>query len=179
MSFCGLIKGISPKIYILCARVKINKHSFKPFCVWILFQIFICTTNNSTSQICVKQKLLITIKPPSITSTNHGVVCGAAFPENKTLPQLEHQPRCCVLSYLSEFKKKKIKKIKKKKSSQLQDQARCCVWSYLKVAEKMLLEVGPEGNRAVPHANRKLSWNGRVIVERKQESKPSKIVYSV
>ena len=58
-------------------------------------------------------------------------------------------------------------------------QARCCVWSYLKVAEKMLLEVGPEGNRAVPLAVRKLFWKGRVIVERKQESKPSKIFYMV
>ena len=29
-------KGISPKIYILCVRVKINKRSFEPFCVWIL-----------------------------------------------------------------------------------------------------------------------------------------------
>ena len=36
MSFCGLIKGISPKICILCVRVKINKRSFEPFCVWIL-----------------------------------------------------------------------------------------------------------------------------------------------
>ena len=33
MSFCGLMKGISLKIYILC--VKINKHSFESFCVWI------------------------------------------------------------------------------------------------------------------------------------------------
>ena len=33
VSFCGLTKGISPKI---CIRVKINKHSFEPFCVWIL-----------------------------------------------------------------------------------------------------------------------------------------------
>ena len=35
VSFCGLIKGISPNICILCVRVKINKRSFKPFCVWI------------------------------------------------------------------------------------------------------------------------------------------------
>ena len=27
-SFCGLIKGISPKICILCARVKRNKRTF-------------------------------------------------------------------------------------------------------------------------------------------------------
>ena len=33
--FCGLIKGISPNICILCVRVKINKRSFKPFCAWI------------------------------------------------------------------------------------------------------------------------------------------------
>ena len=36
MSFCGLIKGIFPKICILCVRVKINKRSFELFCVWIL-----------------------------------------------------------------------------------------------------------------------------------------------
>ena len=30
-SFWGLIKGISPKMCILCARVKINKRSFEPF----------------------------------------------------------------------------------------------------------------------------------------------------
>ena len=34
-SYCGLIKRISPKICILCVRVKINKRSFEPFCVWI------------------------------------------------------------------------------------------------------------------------------------------------
>ena len=38
MSFCGLTKRIFPKICILCVRVKINKRSFEPFCVWILFQ---------------------------------------------------------------------------------------------------------------------------------------------
>ena len=37
MSFCGLTKGISPKICILCVRVIINERSFEPFCVWILF----------------------------------------------------------------------------------------------------------------------------------------------
>ena len=46
LSFCslfgawkivGMIKGISPKICILCVRVKINKRSFEPFRVWILF----------------------------------------------------------------------------------------------------------------------------------------------
>ena len=31
LSFCGLIKGISPKMCILCVRVKINKRSFEPF----------------------------------------------------------------------------------------------------------------------------------------------------
>ena len=36
MSFCGLIKGISQKMCILCVRVKIDKRSFEPFCVWIL-----------------------------------------------------------------------------------------------------------------------------------------------
>ena len=30
MSFRGLIKGISPKICILCVRIKINKRSFDP-----------------------------------------------------------------------------------------------------------------------------------------------------
>ena len=35
MLFCGLIKGISPKICILCVRAKINKRSFEPFCVSI------------------------------------------------------------------------------------------------------------------------------------------------
>ena len=35
MSFCGLTKVISPKICILCVCVKINKHLFEPFCVWI------------------------------------------------------------------------------------------------------------------------------------------------
>ena len=34
MSFCDLIKEISPNICILCVRVKINKRSFEPFCVW-------------------------------------------------------------------------------------------------------------------------------------------------
>ena len=34
MSFCGLIKRISPKICILCVRVKMNKRSFKPFFVF-------------------------------------------------------------------------------------------------------------------------------------------------
>ena len=38
MSFCGLIKWISPKMCILCVRVKINKRSFEPFYVWILFR---------------------------------------------------------------------------------------------------------------------------------------------
>ena len=37
VSFYGLIKGISPKMYTPCVRVKINKCSFEPFCVWILF----------------------------------------------------------------------------------------------------------------------------------------------
>ena len=32
-----LSKGISKKTGILCVRVKINKRSFEPFCVWILF----------------------------------------------------------------------------------------------------------------------------------------------
>ena len=37
--FCGLTKGISPKICILCVCVKIlNKRSFEPFCVWSLFK---------------------------------------------------------------------------------------------------------------------------------------------
>ena len=36
VSFCGLTKGISPKICVLCARVKTSKRSFEPFCVWIL-----------------------------------------------------------------------------------------------------------------------------------------------
>ena len=31
VSFCGLIKGISPKSCILCVRVKINNCSFEPF----------------------------------------------------------------------------------------------------------------------------------------------------
>ena len=35
--FCGLIKGISPKICILCVRVKISKRLFEPCGVWILF----------------------------------------------------------------------------------------------------------------------------------------------
>ena len=33
VSFYGLIMGVSPKICILCVRVKINKRSFEPFCV--------------------------------------------------------------------------------------------------------------------------------------------------
>ena len=37
VSFCDLTKGISPKICILCVRVKINKRSFEPFRVWILY----------------------------------------------------------------------------------------------------------------------------------------------
>ena len=37
-----LIKGISPNICLLCVRVKINKRSFEPFCVWIFnFHVFI------------------------------------------------------------------------------------------------------------------------------------------
>ena len=32
--FCGLTKGISPKSFILCVCVKINKRSFEPICVW-------------------------------------------------------------------------------------------------------------------------------------------------
>ena len=35
VSFCGLIKGISPKMCILCVHVEINKCSFEPFWVWI------------------------------------------------------------------------------------------------------------------------------------------------
>ena len=35
MSFCGLTKGISSN---MCVRVKIDKLSFEPFCLWILFQ---------------------------------------------------------------------------------------------------------------------------------------------
>ena len=31
-----MTKGISPKMCILCVRVKITKRSFEPFCVWIL-----------------------------------------------------------------------------------------------------------------------------------------------
>ena len=38
MSFCGFIKGISPKMCILCVRVKINKRSFEPFCVLIVMK---------------------------------------------------------------------------------------------------------------------------------------------
>ena len=35
------MKGISPKICVLCVHVKINKRSFEPFCVWIsLFRVF-------------------------------------------------------------------------------------------------------------------------------------------
>ena len=37
---CGLIKGISPKVCILCVRVKINKRSFEPFCVWMKIPLF-------------------------------------------------------------------------------------------------------------------------------------------
>ena len=33
VSFCGLIKGISSKICILCVHVEINKRSFEPLCV--------------------------------------------------------------------------------------------------------------------------------------------------
>ena len=59
MSFCGLIKEISPKICILCVRVKINKRSFEPFSVWILFysSIFLrafsqtdCSTGSTGTQ---------------------------------------------------------------------------------------------------------------------------------
>jgi len=34
-----IIKGISPKMCILCVHVKINKRLFEPFCVWILLSI--------------------------------------------------------------------------------------------------------------------------------------------
>ena len=37
LSLSGLIKGISPKMCILCVCVKINKRSFEPFCVLMLF----------------------------------------------------------------------------------------------------------------------------------------------
>ena len=36
-----LDKGISPKMCILCIRVKINKRSFEPFCIWILIYLFL------------------------------------------------------------------------------------------------------------------------------------------
>ena len=32
---CGLTKGISLKMCILCVHVKISMHLFEPFCVWI------------------------------------------------------------------------------------------------------------------------------------------------
>ena len=32
-------KGIYPKICILCVRVKINKRSFEPFCVWLYLRV--------------------------------------------------------------------------------------------------------------------------------------------
>ena len=35
-SVLKLHKGISPKICILCVRVKINKRSFEPFCVRVV-----------------------------------------------------------------------------------------------------------------------------------------------
>ena len=67
MSFCGLMKGISLKMCILCVHVKINKRSFEPFCVFgscfrtlavILFQIlyFISKTTKHTSNISLKKK---------------------------------------------------------------------------------------------------------------------------
>ena len=37
VSFCGLMKGISPNICMLYVRAKINKCSFEPFSVWFLF----------------------------------------------------------------------------------------------------------------------------------------------
>ena len=43
VSFCGLTKGISPNICILCVCVIINMRSFEPFCVWILTKDeFVC-----------------------------------------------------------------------------------------------------------------------------------------
>ena len=41
MLFCGLTKGISLKICILCVCVIINKHSFEPFCVWICYYYYL------------------------------------------------------------------------------------------------------------------------------------------
>ena len=35
--FCGLIKGISSKNCILCVCVEINKRSFEPFYVGVMF----------------------------------------------------------------------------------------------------------------------------------------------
>ena len=61
MSFCGLIKGISPKMSILCVRVKINKRSF----LWLNYHIvnlnFIHL--HATLMVCFKENvLLMTIK---------------------------------------------------------------------------------------------------------------------
>ena len=63
MSFCGLIKGISPKICILCVRVKINKRSFEPFCVWI-WTLHKSGQESLTSQlqIVVELKVDVTLK---------------------------------------------------------------------------------------------------------------------
>ena len=44
MSYCALINGISPKMCMLCVRVKINKRSFEPFlCVFELAKRSIST----------------------------------------------------------------------------------------------------------------------------------------
>ena len=40
--FCGLIKGIPPKMCILCVPVKINKRSFEPFCVGLCLSVSVC-----------------------------------------------------------------------------------------------------------------------------------------
>ena len=53
MSFLWLDKGhISPKMCIPRVRVKTNKRSFEPFCVWILFQN---ASSHSVSDLCCRR----------------------------------------------------------------------------------------------------------------------------
>ena len=62
VSFCCLIKGISPKICILCVRVKISKRSFETFLCLdqnFCFQVFLLISStfrdNTRFEVCSKR----------------------------------------------------------------------------------------------------------------------------
>ena len=75
MSFCGLTKGVSLKICRLCVRVKINKLSFNPFCVWIS-SVSMCNalSQNIVSQLVVTEHTLGIVQL-SLTASRLSWVC--------------------------------------------------------------------------------------------------------